>query len=452
MATRSTTISSQTAGDLATMSPVLSKPCPKPKTSITVYVCVNTSGRPPVVQADVDAVKRTGAVSLGVKPTDKNGQVSHSNIDVDSYTVTVTLSGDNLLKYAWGGSDDASESSTKSAAADSLTFFPFQVILLARPKIKVLWQEDDTPVGQVKVQLSPNIALTDTADEVGIASLPDATRGLRPKSYDVLFTFPSKNVELMDNRSINVTENVQDPYKFHIRKCWVEFVVTDNFTLPWEEADYVLTYPDTHQETGSLAAKDNGKVRKDVPPGEYKFELKLITQPQWSTSSAEIDKPLKVKVNASGFAASDITFEIYDACSPSGSALDTATASEIKEGVAEADWTPTAVKLDKVTSGKIVFIAKAGKQAVTSPPVEIKGKRVFNVTGPDNGPLETDLLLHFTNGVNVSARSAGGKAEPLVPLGLGLVSIELSGQAAVYPSFELAGGSGKQVCYFPPST
>jgi hypothetical protein len=242
---------------------------------LSVYVCADAASRPPIAQVGVQPVNDETHGPLGAKQTDKNGHAVYPGIAPADYTVTVTLSGDNLTNYAWPSTDDAAISATNSVPPKGVTFYPFKAIPLARPKIQVLWQDDnDNPVSGVKVQLSATIALSDTGGD-GIAQLADGTRGLRAASFNPAFTFPSKNVELMDGRQIAVAQGSTDTYPFHIRKCWVEFVVTDKFQNTLEEGDYVLTYPDGRPpENGSFTSGDNGKVHKDVPPGEYKFELK----------------------------------------------------------------------------------------------------------------------------------------------------------------------------------
>jgi hypothetical protein len=418
------------------------------KGEISVYVCVNAATRPPIAQAGVQATNDQTHAALGAKQTDTNGHAVYESVDPATYTVTVTLTASDLIKYAWPSTDGASVSATDRVGPNSVRFFPFLALPLARPKIQVLWQEDDTPVGGVKVRLGETVALTDTVDNVGIAELAADMRGLRANSFHVNFTFPSKNVELMDARQITVSQGSTDTYPFHIRKCWVEFVVQDGFQNTLEEGDYVLTYADGTIENGSFVSGDNGKIHKDVPPGDYKFELKWLSEVAWGDTAAEIGKAIKLQAKATGFTAGDITFGIYDACAPSGTALDSVTASSLKDGVAEGEWTPDIGKLDKVTSGFVVFIAKVGKQSAASPAIPISSKRVFNVTGPDGGPLETELVLFFSNGFNATAQSPGGKAEPMVPLGCALVCVQLS-QTGVRPEIQLAGASEKQTCYIP---
>lgn len=431
-----------------TLNPMLGS-CSTPKCEISAYVCDNSLGRPPIRGAGVQATNDGTQAQLGGKTTDGNGHAVYSGVAPASYTVTVTLTAPQLIKYAWPSTDGASTSSSNAVYPGAPRFYPFTAILLARPKIQVLWQEDSTPVGGVKVTLSPNVALTDTVDNVGIAELAAGTRGLRANSFNVIFTFPSKNVELMDGRLITVDGGSTNTYPFHIRKCWVEFVVTDKFANALEEADYVLSYPDGRPaESGSLTAGLNGKLRKEVPPGDYKFELKWLSQATWSDTAAEIGKPLQLSALATGYTAGDITFEIFDACAPTGTALDTVTASTLVDKIATAEWTPDIGKLAKVTSGAVLFSAKAGTQSAVSASIPIAAKRVFTVTGPDDAPLETDLVLNFSNGPPVAARSTGGTAAPLVPLGQLLVSVKLA-QTGVYPSFQLEGSSDKQGCYIP---
>jgi hypothetical protein len=396
----------------------------------------------------VQATNDQTHAALGGKQTDTNGNAVYASVAPAVYTVTVTLTAADLIKYSWPSTDGASVSSTDAVRANDIRFFPFLALPLARPKISVLWQDDETPVGGVKVRLGETIALTDTVDNVGIAQLADGVRGLLANSFHVNFTFPSKNVELMDGRQITVDQGSADTYPFHIRKCWVEFVVKDKFDNTLDEADYVLTYPDGTLVPGSLASGDNGKVRKDVPPGDYKFELKWLSAASWSDIAAEIGKAIKLQATATGFTAGDITFGIYDACAPTGTALDSVTASTLKDGVAEGEWTPDIGKLGKVTSGFVVFIAKAGNRTATSPAIPISSKQVFNVTGPDGGPLETELDLFFSNGFKATAQSPGGKAEPMVPLGCALVCVQLS-QTGVRPEIQLAGATEKQTCYIP---
>jgi hypothetical protein len=441
---------SQVAGDLISdrrlQGAVL--PCQRadPKCRIGVYVYVDTDSRPPVIGAGTGVAKAPNDPVTG-RPTNKNGIVDYPGLDPTEYTAKVTLTAKQLIDYAWPTTDDTSTDQTQDVPALTFKMFPFKVIPLARPCIQVLWQEDESAVPGVKVKLKTDIAYSDT-DGAGLSHLPEGVRGLREGGYPVKFVFDTENIELMDEREILVPQGSTKTEVFHVRKCWVEFVVSDRFSDPFSAgADFVLTYPGgSKTETGTLPT--DGKLKRAGPPGEYKFALKLLYEAKWSDTAAKVGEEIALTTQATGYAAGEISFEIFDGCSPGGTALDTVTASSITGKTAEAKWTPDEQKLSAVTSGTVVFAAKAGRSVSYSAPIPILGKRTFNVTGPTGAPMSTELILTFSDGDRLEVTSAGGKAEPMVPLGKRLVSIDLPGISKSAASFDVPGIAGSLGCYF----
>jgi hypothetical protein len=440
---------SPTAGDLISDSRLQAavQPCqiPVPKCRVAVYVYIDTDSRPPLIGAGT-AVAKTGTVPGAGKPTNDKGLAEYPGLDPTTYTAKVTLTPQQMIDYAWPDTDVASTEQTQGVPALALGIFRFPAIPLARPCIQVLWQEDKSAVSGVKVTLKTDVAYSDT-NGAGLSQLPGGVRGLRAGEYPVKFVFDTENIELMDGRPIGVPQGGTETEVFHIRKCWVEFTVSDQFSDPFSAgADFVLTYPGgSKTETGTLPT--TGKVRRDCPPGEYKFALKLLYQAKWGGAPAKVGEEIALTVEATGYAAGEISFEIFDGCSPTGAALDTVTASSLTDNTAQAKWTPDEQKLSSVTSGTVVFAAKAGKSVAYSPPIPILGKRTFNVTGPSDALLSTDLVLTFSDGDRLDVTSAEGKAEPMVPLGKRLVSIGLPALSKSTASFTVPGATGTLGCY-----
>jgi hypothetical protein len=423
------------------------QPCQNPKCRIGVYVYVDTVSRPPVKSAGTAIAKIGTDPGPGGKLTSANGIADYGNLDPTTYVAKVTLTAQQLIDYAWPATDDASTEQTQTVPALTFKLFPFPIIPLARPCIKVLWQENDSAVPGVKVTLKTDIAYSDT-DGSGLSKLPDGVRGLRGGDYPVKFVFDTENIELMDGRPIFVPQGGTETEVFHIRKCWVEFVVSDQFTDPYSAGpDFVLTYPGgSKTETGTLPA--DGKLRRECPPGEYKLALKLLYDARWIAPLATVGEEIEVTVQATGYAANEITFEIFDGCSRTGAALDTVTASSLNGKTALAKWTPDEQKLSAITSGTVVFAAKAGRSVSYSAPIPIVGKRTFNVTGPTGAAMSANLVLTFSDGDRLNVVSNDGKAEPMVPLGKKLVSIGLPGLSKSTASFDLPGATGSLGCYF----
>lgn len=431
-------------------------PCRKVKCGILVYVYEDSDTRPPIDNVQTAVIKSLDGGGVGGKNTG-NGQADYRGLDPASYTVKVTLPPDKLKDYAWPSTDEASIENTEDVPELIIKAFRFPAVRLARPKIKVIWQmpgdpDDGKPVAGAHVKLQ-EIAYPDTNAE-GISELPSGARGLREATYPVNLTFDKDSIDILDPRSITVPKASTATEIFHVRKCWVEFVVYDQFDRPFEgDADFVLTFPENKRtENGALSAGSAGKVRREGPAGEYNFQLKLLHSAQWVESEAKIGQEATLNVEAPGYEAGDVTFEFFDACSPTGSPLDTVTASKLTGTTAEAKWTPAESKLTAVTSGTVRFIAKAGKQKAVSPAIPILSQRAFKVTGPDGGPLETDLTLSLSDGDEVTARSAGGEAKPWLPVGKRVVAIALPGLSGRVASFQVPDTPGALGSYFPKTS
>jgi hypothetical protein len=455
-------------GDLISNRPLTepTQDCPQDKCGIMVYVGIDKNSTPPlngvgttVTKADVKQLSGPGS-----KPTDTAGMAEYLGLEPGAYKVTVTLTADQLKDYAWPCNDDTSTDDTKSVPANLVKAFPFIVEPLARPKIKLVWKTTPDVLGRPQEESDPkdgdvvpgvhvklkDLAYPDTNGD-GIAELPASSKGLRAGSYPVQLTFDKEHIQLLDERSIDVPKGSTATEIFHICPCWVEFVISDQFQRAFEgEVDFVLTYPESKKtETGTLTTDLKGKLRRPVPPGEYKFALKLLYSSQWGGSRALVGKTIGVQVQATGHEVGDIRFDFFDGCASTDNPLDTVTASKLSGETAEAEWMPDAQKLSAITSGTVRFIAKAGKSKAVSGPIPILGERVFKVTGTDGNPFQTGLVLYFSDGDRIPAQSVAGEAKPLVPLGKQLVGIELSGQSERIATFKIPGAAGELSSFFP---
>ncbi len=423
------------------------------KCEVSVYVSIDAESRPGLKGVPTKVLKTGGESETGPpgKPTDAEGTAHYPGLQVGTYKVTVTLTADQLKDFAWPGTDEALAEDSKNVGALESKLFPFVVDPLARPKIKVVWTateealgrpreegdpEDGKAVPGIHVKLGEAINYSDTNGE-GIAELAKDQKGLRPGDYAVNLTFEPDHLELIDGRSIPVAKGSKEVETFHVRPCWVEFAVLDQAKKAWEgEADFVLTYPEGKKtETGTLTSDKKGKLRRAVPPGAYKFALKLLYEAKWTAASAEIEKPITLRVQATGHELGDIEFDIFDGCSPTGAALETIKAAALNGTEAEVAWTPKAAKLAAVSSGTVRFIAKAGKSKAVSEAIPITVERVIKVTGTDDLPFKVDMTLYFGDGDTIAVSSDGGEAKPQVPLGKQIVAIELAGQAGRIAGF-----------------
>jgi hypothetical protein len=382
------------------------------------------------------------------KPTGDQGTAEFSPLtppDKD-YTAKVTFQGENLKKYVWCDTDDASTQLTQYIGNHNTEVFKFRAICLVRPRIQLRWKthdkDNDKAVGAVGVKLkqadAEKFTLSDTDADEGIAKLADADKGVKPGDYTVAFP-TGLDLDLCtveEPLDITIGDASPDPFLFHIIKFYVGFQIKDQFDEPVSDLQWVLHYPDgKKKESGTLKDDDPevGIVKKDpVPDGTYKFAVKLVFNPTWEFKDLEIDKEVKLSVSATGFDPdTEIKFEIFDSCVLSGDALDSVTdktAADIDNPAVTVTWKPDAVKLEKVTSGAVVFVASVDTFKTFSDAAPISGKRTFDVKGPDDAPLETTVDFNFSGGGRVtkkSERSKGGKAEPMVPLGATLLSVQL---------------------------
>jgi hypothetical protein len=245
-----------------------------------------------------------------------------------------------------------------------------------------------------------------------------------------------------EDPGITIEEASADTYLFHIKKFFVSFELKDQFGKAVTSLDWILHYPDGQKKDSGTFA-DTSSVKKDlVPDGDYKFSVKLAFAPAWEYKPLEIGKDVKLSASVTGLdAETEVKFEIYDACVPSGTALDTVTGKtgdDVGNPVVEVVWKPDAEKLKKVASGTVLFVASAGTLKTISEAAAISGKQAFDVADADGAPLETTVDFCYSGGgktTEVSVTSTGGKAEPLVPLGATLLSVKLSADKGKHAKF-----------------
>jgi hypothetical protein len=420
-----------------------SQPCPLKECAALVY-CLDGSYM---------AVKGIDAEIVGAggpKPTDEQGTAEflHLKPPNKDYTAKVTLKGDSLKKYVWRDTDAASTEFTQNIGPADEELYKFRLIALARPQVKVLWKDGDKPIGDVGVKLQAGsvdkYTLSNTGKDDGIAKLADQDPGVKPGGYTVAFPTGIEHCEVVEDPGISVEEATTATFLFHVEKFFVSFQLKDQFDEDILGLDWVLRYPDGKQkDSGKFGDSDKGTVKKDqVPKGDYIFAVQVVFAPEWAETDLEIGKDVVLRANAAGFDANtDVKFEIFDSHVLSGSALDTVTGktgADPNDPTVEATWKPDAEKLKKVASGAVVFVASAGAIQATSGAAAISGKQTFDVKDSDGQPVETTVDFTFSGGggvVKKSVQSTGGKAEPMVPLGATLLSLQLSAKTGSLAKF-----------------
>ena len=395
----------------------------------------------------------------GPKPTDEQGTAEFLNLKPPNkdYTAKVTLKGDSLKKYVWTDTDAASTQFTQNIAPADEALYKFRLVTLARPKVKVLWKDGDKPIGGVGVKFQVAAAdkytLSNTGKDDGIAQLADQDPGVKPGDYMVAFPTGIEHCEVVEDPGITVDEASTSTFLFHVEKFFVSFQLKDQFDEDISGLDWVLRYPDGQQkDSGKFGDSDKGTVKKDqIPKGDYIFAVKVVFQPEWAETDLEIGKDATLSANAAGFDPNtDVKFEIFDSCVLSGSALDTVTGktgADPNEPEVKVTWKPDAEKLKKVTSGAVVFVASVGDLKATSGAAAISGKQTFDVKDSEGHPVETTVDFTFSSGggvVQKSVESPGGKAEPMVPLGATLLSVQLSAKTGNLAKFTGADGKAQE--------
>jgi hypothetical protein len=423
------------------------QPCPLTECAALIY-CVG--GPNNFAVKGIDAEVTNGPAT---KPTNDEGLAEFLKLKPPNqdYTAKVTLKDDDLKKYIWKDTDAASTQTTRYIAGADEGWFKFRLIFLARPKVRVLWQADNSAIKDVGVKLkqadADKYTLSNTGPD-GIAKTADTDKGVKPGDYTVDFPTGIDHCEVVEDPGITIVEDGAKTYTFHIVKFYVSFQLKDQFTQAVSGLDWVLLYPDkTKKDTGKFGDPDAGTIKKDqIPKGDYIFSVKLVFDPEWDDDALEIGKDAKMSASATGFDANtDVKFEIFDSCVISGGALDTVTGktgADPNNPVVEVVWKPDADKLKKVTSGAVVFVASVGALKTTSEAVPISGKQTFDVKDASGSPLETQVFCSFCSGGQVIEKtetSTGGKAEPLVPLGATLLSVLLTGQKGALAKFTDSG-------------
>lgn len=391
--------------------------CPLAETGLLVAV-VRVDNRRGVKGAIVDIQGKTPFN----KKTDDDGLALFKPLEPDTYKIEVTLP-DSL--------DDTFIKPQGRTQAVTLGNCPICVIHVdrcARPKIKLQWQETQKPVGGVGVTIpGTDHDFGDTAPADGTAQLSQDQPGIPPGTYTLNFNRKTKelvNAEVIDaDKPIKLPSGCRDTFTYEMRKSWVEFVIYDQFNSLVSDMEYTLTFPDG--KTVKNGKLKDGKVREEGPPGQYKLALKFIYFTAWEYSPLKVGEPVKLVVRLNGYDKdTDVVFEIYDACGLSKAPLDTVRTKVADSETIEAPWTPAPAQLANATSGSLVLIVRVGKCRAISNAATIMEKQKFEIK-QDNKPVNTKLVLHFTNGHKEETETAEGEAEVLVPFGRDLLWIDM---------------------------
>jgi hypothetical protein len=225
----------------------------------------------------------------------------------------------------------------------------------------------------------------------------------------------------------------------------VEFTITDPFDDPFPGLDWVLIYPDgTTKKTGKLGA--DGIVKESsVPPGNYQLVFKIVSAARWGAPQIEVGKEVKLEALAAGFdPATAGKFEIFDARATDGKPLAKVSGKVSAARVLEGSFTPDEAAMKDVKSGALVFRAKIGESSAMSAAAPLLIKHGFELSD-EAGPLaDTELVALFSDGHRATARSKGGKAELLVPVGQTLLWVHLPEHPGAEVAVEPEGGEARE--------
>ena len=407
--------------------------CPLKQTGIIVMV----------MRRDTEEMIKSVSIALtgptpGNNSTDSDGMAKFDERDAGVYTINSTLPA-SLTK------DFAAPEMLRANLSWEMYYIAYVLVEpLPRPKIKLLREDDDKAVSEVGVTLSRDAQKYDlgNTNSSGLAEWDKSKAGLKEGPYDVSFKFKPDDVdkvEVVDLRSIQLKAGEENAFTFHVRYCWVEFVVKDQFGEAVSGLDYVLTFPDGKKTKQAKLAE--GKVRENGPPGSYKFALKMLVDAAWKDTPLEVDKKTTLRIWASGYdAGTDITIEIFDACGLSRAPLETLQKKLAADYPLEVEWTPTAAKLEKLASNSLIFTAKVGTSAATSGPALVNRREVFEVKDEGGQPVNANLSLWFIDGPALATEFKENKYEALVPWSWRLLAIDVSAQKGRRAGFTDAAG------------
>jgi len=392
--------------------------CPLKQTGIIVLVM---RGDNEEMIKDVDVALK--GPKAGKKSTDRDGMAKFDERKAGTYTITSTLP--KALKKDYAEPDEVQ----KSLSWEMYAIAYIVVEPLPRPTIKLLREDDNKPVPDVGVTLARESEKFDLGrtSAGGLAEWGRSKSGLKEGDYTVSFAFKkeeAEHLEITDMRSVPLTAGEDNVFPFHVRECWVEFTVKDQFDQAVSGLDYVLTFP--YGNKTKQAKITDGKVREKVPPGKYQFALKMVVDAAWKDTPLEADQKTTLLVWATGYdPGTEITIEIFDACGLSLAPLDAFRAKLTGAYPQEVDWTPRTATLKKLTSASLLFTAKIGTSAATSGRALINSRQLFELKDERGLPLNTNLVLRFADGTAVPATFANNQYEVVIPWGQNLLAVEM---------------------------
>ena len=144
----------------------------------------------------------TGVPQVGVKTgsndvsTGEDGRYFFAKMDPGDHSVTVKLGDDDKKKYVWTSHDGKaktprsdSDSLTRNVPGNSGGLFPFWVLELARPTVKVVRQDNNAAIPGVGVKLEgANVYDLGDTQASGVAVTDPGKAGLVPDDYTVKLT------------------------------------------------------------------------------------------------------------------------------------------------------------------------------------------------------------------------------------------------------------------------
>src|SRR5205823_6480723 len=104
--------------------------------------------------------------------------------------------------------DNASTEFTQFIGKTDEELYKFRLICLARPEIKVLWQTDNSVIGNVGVKLQQDggdkYTLSNTDAHTGITKLADGDTGVKPGGYAVAFPTGIEHCVVVESANISI--------------------------------------------------------------------------------------------------------------------------------------------------------------------------------------------------------------------------------------------------------
>ncbi len=232
--------------------------CPLKKTGLLV-AALYKHDRQPAADVIIDIKGQTPFN----KKTDTDGLAMFKPVEPDTYTIESILSDDHI------GDFKAPDSKTETVTLGNCPIHIVHILKLARPKIRLEWEETNESVPGVGVVFSEiNCDLGETRQGDGISELKIDQPGIDPGTYSVDFTLEGDTFEfcevLENSTPVTLNAGCRETFTYQVRKTWISFVVKDQFNNSVSGIEYVLRTR-TEQPSRREHSKKKNFMKKDLP-------------------------------------------------------------------------------------------------------------------------------------------------------------------------------------------